>query len=169
MYVTHHCFRFALKRAQSHNKAEMLKELSLLPVIKRLKYYGTVFTYNAMNNLTSQYITDLLKPVAENHNRALRSSVDGALAIPMSRSSLFDRSISIFFAYLSYRFLTYKLSDIYSRGNKLSVVGTINCMNSFKAVVVGEGIRKSHFIKLCLTSQCCFCCTKLLHTYVPYV
>ena len=41
-------------------------------------------TYKATNNLTFQYITDLLK----------RSSVDGALAVPMSRSSLFDRSYS---------------------------------------------------------------------------
>ena len=47
-----------------------------------------------MNNLKPQYITDLLKPVSETHNRALRSSVNGALAVPRSRSSLFDRSYS---------------------------------------------------------------------------
>ena len=48
----------------------------------------------AMDNLTPQYITDLLKPVAETHYRTLRSSVNGALAVPRSRSSLFDRSYS---------------------------------------------------------------------------
>ena len=37
-----------------------------------------------MNNLTPQYITHLLKPVAEIHNRTLRSSVNGALAVPRS-------------------------------------------------------------------------------------
>ena len=61
--------------------AEMFKELSWLPIVKRLKYNKT---YKATNNLTFQYITDLLK----------RSSVDGALAVPRSRSSLFDRSYS---------------------------------------------------------------------------
>ena len=42
-----------------------------------------------MNDLTPQYITDLLKPVAETHNRTLRSSVNGALTVPRSRFSLF--------------------------------------------------------------------------------
>ena len=68
--------------------AEMFKELSWLPLVKRLKYNKAVFTYKALNNLTPQYITDLLKPVAETHNRTLRSSVNGALAVPRSRSSL---------------------------------------------------------------------------------
>ena len=49
-----------------------------------------------MKNLTSQYITDLLKPVSETHNRALRSSVMGALVVPRSRSSLFvDRGYTL--------------------------------------------------------------------------
>ena len=74
--------------------AEMFKELSWLPIVKRLKYNEAVFTYKAMNNLTPQYITDLLKPVAEAHNRTLRSSVNGALAVPRSHSSLFDWSYS---------------------------------------------------------------------------
>ena len=47
-----------------------------------------------MKNLTTQYITDLMKPVAETHNRTQRLSVNGALAVPRSRSSLFDRSYS---------------------------------------------------------------------------
>lgn len=74
--------------------AEMFEELSWLPILKRLKYNKAVFTYKAMNNLTPQYITDLLMPVSETHNRTLRSSVNGALAVPRSRSSLFDRSYS---------------------------------------------------------------------------
>ena len=74
--------------------AEMFKELKWLPIVKRLNYNKAVFTYKAMNNLTPQYITDLLKPVAETHNPTLRSSINGAFAVSRSRSSLFDRSYS---------------------------------------------------------------------------
>ena len=74
--------------------AEMFKELNWLPIVKWLNYNKAVLTYKAMNKLTPQYITDLLKPVAETHNRTLRSSVNGALAVPRSRSSLFDRLYS---------------------------------------------------------------------------
>ena len=42
--------------------AEMFKELSMLPIVKRLKYNEAIFTYKTMINLTPQYITDLLKP-----------------------------------------------------------------------------------------------------------
>ena len=59
---------------------EIFKEISWLPIVKRLKYKA-VFTYKAMNNLTLHYITVLLKPVAETHNRTLRSSVNGAIAV----------------------------------------------------------------------------------------
>ena len=52
--------------------AEMFKELIWLPIVKRLNYNKAVFTYKAMNNLIPQYTTDLLKPVAETHNRSLR-------------------------------------------------------------------------------------------------
>ena len=41
-----------------------------------------------------QYITDLLKPISDAHNRTLRSSVSDSLAVPRSRTSLFDRSYS---------------------------------------------------------------------------
>ena len=57
-----------------------------LPIVNRLKYNKAVFTYKVMNNLTPQYITDLLKPVAVPLNRTLRSSVNDALAVPRSRS-----------------------------------------------------------------------------------
>ena len=48
---------------------------------------GCLYNLQAMN-LTPQYFTDLLKPVAETHNRKLRSSVTGAFAVPRSRSCL---------------------------------------------------------------------------------
>ena len=68
--------------------AVMFKELSWLPIVKRLKYNKTVLTYKAMNHLTPQYITDLLKPVSESHNCTLPSSVDSALADPRARLCL---------------------------------------------------------------------------------
>ena len=40
-------------------------------------------------------ITSLLRPVAETYDRRLRSSVNGTLAIPRSRTSLYDRSFSV--------------------------------------------------------------------------
>ena len=73
---------------------QMFETLNWLPIHKRLKYNKAVFTYKALNNLSPQYIADLLKPVSETHNRTLRSSVNGALAVPRSHSSLFDRSYS---------------------------------------------------------------------------
>ena len=76
------------------SSAAMFEELGWLPINKRLKCNKAVFTYKALNSLTFQYITDLLKPVSETHSRTLRSSVNGALAVPRSRFSLFDRSYS---------------------------------------------------------------------------
>ena len=48
-----------------------------------IKIQQVVFTYKVMNNLTAHYTTDSLKPVAETHNHTLRSSVNGALAVPI--------------------------------------------------------------------------------------
>ena len=65
--------------------AEMFKELSW----QRLKYNKAVFTCKAMNNLTLRYM------VSETHNRTLRSSVHGQLAVSRSRSSLMIGHIRI--------------------------------------------------------------------------
>lgn len=86
--------RIILRADYTTPSAAMFHELGWLPVNKRLKYNKAVFTYKAVNNLSPQYITDLLKPMSETHSRTLRSSVNGALAVPRSRSSLFDRSFS---------------------------------------------------------------------------
>ena len=73
----------------------MFSELVWQPINKRLTYNKAVFTYKALNGQTPQYITDLLKPAAETHDRHLRSSVSGTLAVPRSRSSIFDRSFAV--------------------------------------------------------------------------
>ena len=49
--------------------SDMFQEWSWLPVNKRLNYNKAVFTYKALNNLTPQYITDLLKPISDTHAR----------------------------------------------------------------------------------------------------
>ena len=73
----------------------MFTELGWQPIHKRLKYNKAVFIYKALNGLTPEYITSLLRPVAETYDRRLRSSVNGTLAVPRSRTSLYDRSFSV--------------------------------------------------------------------------
>lgn len=72
----------------------MFEQLGWLSVPKRLLYNKAVLTYKALNNLTPSYISNLLKPVSETHALSLRSSENGLLSIPRSRTALFDRSFS---------------------------------------------------------------------------
>ena len=60
----------------------------------RLKYNKAVLTYRAVNNLAPEYISKLLNPVSGVHNLNLRSSVNGTLYVPKSRTSLYDGSFS---------------------------------------------------------------------------
>ena len=73
---------------------QMFKELRWLSVPDRLKYNKAVLTYRAVNNLSPEYISKLLKPMSEVHNLNLRSSVNGTLYAPKSRTSLYDSSFS---------------------------------------------------------------------------
>ena len=72
----------------------MFKELCWLTVPDRLKYNKAVLTYRAMNNLTPEYISNLLKPVSQVHNLNLRSSDNGSLFVPKTRTTLCDGSFS---------------------------------------------------------------------------
>ena len=73
----------------------MFTELGWQPVHKRLKYNKAVFIYKALNGLTPEYITSLLRPVAETYDRRLRPLVNGTLAVPRSRTSSYDSSFSV--------------------------------------------------------------------------
>ena len=86
--------RVILKADYTTPSNDMFKELGWLSIRERLTYNKAVLTYKALNNLTPEYITTMLKPVSETHDRALRSSANGTLAVPRSRTSLFDRSFS---------------------------------------------------------------------------
>ena len=72
----------------------MFERLEWLSVPKRLMYNKAVLTYKALNNLAPAYISGLLKPVSETHTRSLRSSENGLLSVPISRTALYDRSFS---------------------------------------------------------------------------
>ena len=62
--------------------SQMFKELRWLSVPRRLMYNKAIFTFKALNYLTPEYITNLLKPMSETHLLSLRSSDNGLLSIP---------------------------------------------------------------------------------------
>ena len=68
----------------------MFKELCWLSVPDRLRYNKAVLTYRAVNNLTPEYLSSLLKPVSQVHNFNLRSSENGFLFVPKTRTALCD-------------------------------------------------------------------------------
>ena len=72
----------------------MFDELGWLSIPRRLMYNKALLTFKALNNLTPAYISDLLKPMSETHSLSLRSSDNGLLSIPRSRSALYDRSFT---------------------------------------------------------------------------
>ena len=86
--------RIILKADFDTPSLEMFNELGWTTITKRHNYSKAVFTYRALNNLTPEYISNLLKPVSETHSRNLRSATNGYLAVPRSKTSLFDRSFS---------------------------------------------------------------------------
>ena len=72
----------------------MFDELGWLSIPRRLMYNKALLTFKALNNLTPAYISDLLKPMSETHSLSLRSSDNGLLSIPRSRSALYDHSFT---------------------------------------------------------------------------
>ena len=84
--------RIILRADFNTSSSIMFTELGWQPVHKRLKYNKAVFIYKAP---TPEYITSLLRPVAETYDRRLRPSVSGTLAVPRSRTSSYGRSFSV--------------------------------------------------------------------------
>ena len=72
----------------------MFDRLEWLSVPKRLMYNKTVLTYKALNNLAPACISGLLKLVSKTHTHSLRSSENGLLSVPRSRTAIYDRSFS---------------------------------------------------------------------------
>ena len=76
------------------SSVQMFNELAWANITKRHYYNKAVLTYKAINNLTPSYISDLLTPVSQTLNRMLRSSTNGSLVVPRSKTAIFDRSFS---------------------------------------------------------------------------
>ena len=86
--------RIILKADYNTPSSVMFTKLGRATIPNRHNYKKAVLTYKAMNNLTPEYITDLLKPVSETHNRNLRSVTCGSLSVPRSKTALYDGSFS---------------------------------------------------------------------------
>ena len=72
----------------------MFQELGWMSVESRIKYNKAVFTYEAINNMTPDYITQLLTPMSQTHSLNLRSGETGALYVPFSHTALHRGSFS---------------------------------------------------------------------------
>ena len=72
--------------------ADMFNELGWSTITKRHNYNKAVLVYKALNNLTPSYISDRLTPMSQSLNRTLRSSTYGSVAVPRSKSAMFDCS-----------------------------------------------------------------------------
>ena len=74
--------------------SKMFNELGWSTIANRHNYNKAVLTFKALNDITPDSVSNLLKPTFETHNRNLRSATNGSLLVPRSRTSLFDRSFS---------------------------------------------------------------------------
>ena len=88
--------RIILKVDYATLSAFMYQELGWLHVTvsKRIKYNKEILTYKALNNLMPEYITDLLKPMSHIHSVNPRSTENGTLDVPRSRTKLYEGSFS---------------------------------------------------------------------------
>ena len=84
--------RIILRADYDTPSVDMFSQLGWLSFPDRLKNNKAVLTYRAINNLSPEYITQLLKPVSEVHTLNLRSSENGSLYAPKARIALFDGS-----------------------------------------------------------------------------
>ena len=82
--------RIILKADFDTPSSEMFNELGRSTTANRHNYNKAV----ALNDITPEYISNLLKPTFKTHNRNLRSATNGSLSMQRSRTSLFDRSFS---------------------------------------------------------------------------
>ena len=84
--------RIILKVDYFTPSVEMFQRLRWMTVSQRINYNKAALTYKALNNLTPAYISDLLTPTAIAYNRNLRSSENGSLMVPKTRTSFYTGS-----------------------------------------------------------------------------
>ena len=66
----------------------MFNVLGWPTIEKRHSDMKAVRTFQALNDLTTLYITELLIPMSQTHNRAS----NGSLAVPRSKTAIYDDS-----------------------------------------------------------------------------
>ena len=86
--------RIILKADSRIPSVDMFQELGWLSVESRLTYTKEILTYKAINNMTPEYISNMLKPISQMHSLNLRSRDNGILNVPMSRTTLCDGAFS---------------------------------------------------------------------------
>ena len=86
--------RIILRAEYTTPSATMFQQLEWQRIDTRLNYNKAILTYKALNSLTPEYISNLLKPTSQTHTLYLRSTANGTLSIPRSRTKLFGGSFS---------------------------------------------------------------------------
>ena len=86
--------RIILKADFRTPSADMFSELGWPSIESRLMYNKAVLTYKALNDLTPEYVSNMLKPVSQTHGLNLRSSENGDLYVPLSRTTLYSGAFS---------------------------------------------------------------------------
>ena len=74
---------------------QMFKELGWLSFPKRVYYHTCLMVYKGMKGQSPEYITSMLTPVSEYHERQTRSTANNKLHIPRSHTSKYDKAFSI--------------------------------------------------------------------------
>ena len=87
--------RIILKVDHITPSVEMFQRLRWMTVSQRINYNNVFLTYKALNNLTPAYISDLLTTTAIAYNRNLRSSENGLLMVPKTRTSFYTGSFTV--------------------------------------------------------------------------
>ena len=87
--------RLILRADITTSSKDMFKSLKWMSFRDRIEYHTCVMVYKTLNNLTPEYITDLLSNVSNSHSQQLRSETRNMLRIPRSHTASFDNSFSV--------------------------------------------------------------------------
>ena len=71
----------------------VFSELNWLTFLKRVQYHSWTMVYKAINDLASEYISDIVTKVSDSHIRNLRSVNNNLL--PSSKTSFYENSFTI--------------------------------------------------------------------------
>ena len=86
--------RIILNAPYDTASSDMFNALGWPTIEKRHSFNKSVLTYKALNDLTPIYTSEQLIHMSETHNRTLRSTLKGSLAVPRSKTAIFDGSLS---------------------------------------------------------------------------